>query len=109
MQATAQNPYVAKLLGVPVERMILYTFLINAGLVALARALAGDGQAAVVDLDRELVARHARPRVDASAARRIDELGAGFRLPLVGGTTSERTERSHFVRGRRTTADAVCT
>lgn len=39
MQATAQNPYVAKLLGVPVERMIMYTFLINAALVALASFL----------------------------------------------------------------------
>ncbi len=39
MQATAQNPYVAKLLGVPVERMILYTFLINAALVAVASFL----------------------------------------------------------------------
>lgn len=39
MQATAQNPYVAKLLGVPVERMILYTFLINAALVAIASFL----------------------------------------------------------------------
>ena len=36
MQATAQNPTVARLLGVPVERMILYTFLINAALVAVA-------------------------------------------------------------------------
>ena len=33
MQATAQNPTVARLLGIPVERMILYTFLINAALV----------------------------------------------------------------------------
>jgi branched-chain amino acid transport system permease protein len=39
MQATAQNPPVARLLGVPVERMILYTFLINAALVALASLL----------------------------------------------------------------------
>ena len=39
MQATAQNPSVARLLGVPVERMILYTFLINAALVALASLL----------------------------------------------------------------------
>jgi branched-chain amino acid transport system permease protein len=39
MQATAQNPTVARLLGVPVERMILYTFLINASLVALASLL----------------------------------------------------------------------
>jgi branched-chain amino acid transport system permease protein len=39
MQATAQNPTVARLLGVPVERMILYTFLINAALVALASLL----------------------------------------------------------------------
>src|SRR4029450_6476686 len=39
MQATAQNPYVARLLGVRVERMILYTFLINAALVALASLL----------------------------------------------------------------------
>jgi branched-chain amino acid transport system permease protein len=30
MQATAQNPTVARILGIPVERMILYTFLINA-------------------------------------------------------------------------------
>lgn len=39
MQATAQNPEVARILGVPVERMILYTFLINAALVALAALL----------------------------------------------------------------------
>ncbi len=39
MQATAQNPTVARLLGIPVERMILYTFLINAALVALASVL----------------------------------------------------------------------
>ena len=39
MQAAAQNPTVARLLGVPVERMILYTFLINAALVALASLL----------------------------------------------------------------------
>jgi branched-chain amino acid transport system permease protein len=39
MQATAQNPTVARLLGVPVERMILYTFLINAALTALASFL----------------------------------------------------------------------
>ena len=36
MQATAQNPSVARILGIPVERMIMYTFLINALLVALA-------------------------------------------------------------------------
>jgi branched-chain amino acid transport system permease protein len=39
MQATAQNPTVARLLGIPVERMILYTFLINAALVMLAALL----------------------------------------------------------------------
>lgn len=39
MQATAQNPTVARILGVPVERMILYTFLINAALAALASIL----------------------------------------------------------------------
>src|SRR5205809_4845847 len=39
MQATAQNPTVAQILGVPVERMILYTFLINAGLAAMASIL----------------------------------------------------------------------
>jgi branched-chain amino acid transport system permease protein len=39
MQASAQNPTVARLLGVPVERMILYTFLINAALVTLASLL----------------------------------------------------------------------
>ena len=39
MQATAQNPTVARILGIPVERMILYTFLINATLVALASLL----------------------------------------------------------------------
>lgn len=39
MQATAQNPTVARILGIPVERMILYTFLINAVLVALAALL----------------------------------------------------------------------
>src|SRR5271168_2441603 len=39
MQATAQNPTVARILGIPVERMILYTFLINAALVTLASVL----------------------------------------------------------------------
>jgi branched-chain amino acid transport system permease protein len=39
MQATAQNRQVAHILGVPVERMILYTFLINAALAAMASLL----------------------------------------------------------------------
>lgn len=39
MQATAQNPGLARVLGIPVERMILYTFLINAALVAIASFL----------------------------------------------------------------------
>jgi branched-chain amino acid transport system permease protein len=39
MQASAQNPTVARLLGIPVERMILYTFLINAAFVTLASIL----------------------------------------------------------------------
>src|SRR5438309_2154525 len=39
MQATAQNPGVARILGIPVERMILMTFVINAGLTALASVL----------------------------------------------------------------------
>lgn len=39
MQAAAQNPSVARILGIPVERMILYTFLINAALVALGSLL----------------------------------------------------------------------
>jgi branched-chain amino acid transport system permease protein len=39
MQATAQNPALARILGIPVERMILYTFLINAAMVALASFL----------------------------------------------------------------------
>jgi branched-chain amino acid transport system permease protein len=39
MQATAQNPVVARILGIPVERMILYTFLLNAALVTLASVL----------------------------------------------------------------------
>jgi branched-chain amino acid transport system permease protein len=39
MQATAQNPTVARILGIRVERMILYTFLINAALVTLASIL----------------------------------------------------------------------
>ncbi|HLN38611.1 MAG TPA: branched-chain amino acid ABC transporter permease [Xanthobacteraceae bacterium] len=39
MQATAQNPVLARILGIPVERMVLYTFLINAVLVAIASIL----------------------------------------------------------------------
>jgi branched-chain amino acid transport system permease protein len=39
MQATAQNPGLALILGVPVRRMVLYTFLINAVLVAIASLL----------------------------------------------------------------------
>jgi branched-chain amino acid transport system permease protein len=39
MQATAQNPTVARILGVNVERMVMYTFLINAGLAAIASLL----------------------------------------------------------------------
>jgi branched-chain amino acid transport system permease protein len=39
MQATAQNPALALILGVPVRRMVLYTFLLNAVLVAIASIL----------------------------------------------------------------------
>lgn len=39
MEATAQNPEVARILGINVDRMILYTFLINAGLVVIAALL----------------------------------------------------------------------
>jgi branched-chain amino acid transport system permease protein len=39
MQAAAQNPNVALILGIPVARMVMLTFLINAGLAALASAL----------------------------------------------------------------------
>ncbi len=39
MQATAQSPEVAEILGVNVKRMILYAFLINAALAALASFL----------------------------------------------------------------------
>ncbi|HZQ14854.1 MAG TPA: branched-chain amino acid ABC transporter permease [Pseudolabrys sp.] len=39
MQATAQNSTLARILGIPVERMVLYTFLINAVLVAIASIL----------------------------------------------------------------------
>jgi branched-chain amino acid transport system permease protein len=39
MQATAQNPTLARILGIPVRRMVLYTFLVNAVLVAIASIL----------------------------------------------------------------------
>lgn len=39
MQATAQNPTLARILGIPVRRMVLYTFLLNAGLAAIASIL----------------------------------------------------------------------
>lgn len=39
MQATAQNPEVAEILGVNVKRMVMYTFLINAALAAIASIL----------------------------------------------------------------------
>jgi branched-chain amino acid transport system permease protein len=39
MQAAAQNPTVARILGVNVERRVLYTFLVNAALAALASLL----------------------------------------------------------------------
>ncbi|MWB78037.1 branched-chain amino acid ABC transporter permease [Pseudooceanicola sp. 216_PA32_1] len=39
MQATAQNPGVAEILGVNVQRMVLYTFMINAALATLASVL----------------------------------------------------------------------
>jgi len=39
MQAAAQNPTVARIVGIPVERMIMLTFVINAVLVALASLL----------------------------------------------------------------------
>ena len=39
MQATAQNPTLARILGIPVRRMVLYTFLINGTLVAIASIL----------------------------------------------------------------------
>jgi len=39
MQATAQNPLVARILGIPVERMVLLTFMINAALAVVASVL----------------------------------------------------------------------
>lgn len=39
MQATAQNPEVAEILGVDVKRMVMYAFLLNAALAALASFL----------------------------------------------------------------------
>ena len=39
MQATAQNPTLARILGIPVERMIMLAFVINAAFAALASAL----------------------------------------------------------------------
>ncbi|MBD3763863.1 MAG: branched-chain amino acid ABC transporter permease [Rhodobacterales bacterium] len=39
MQATAQNPAVAEILGVNVKRMVMYTFLINAALATVASVL----------------------------------------------------------------------
>ena len=39
MQATAQNPDVARILGIDVDRMVLYTFLINAALVTVGALL----------------------------------------------------------------------
>ena len=39
IQATAQNPAVARVLGIPVERMTRYAFIINAALTALASIL----------------------------------------------------------------------
>lgn len=39
MQATAQNPMLARILGIPVKRMVLYTFLLNAALAAIASVL----------------------------------------------------------------------
>jgi len=39
MQATAQNPAVAEILGVDTRRMVLYAFLINGALAALASVL----------------------------------------------------------------------
>ena len=39
MQAVAQNPETALVLGVPVGRMVLYTFVINAALVSVAAVL----------------------------------------------------------------------
>ncbi|WP_238363993.1 branched-chain amino acid ABC transporter permease [Mesobacterium pallidum] len=39
MQATAQNPDVAEILGVDIKRMVMYTFLINGALAAIASIL----------------------------------------------------------------------
>ncbi len=39
MEATAQNPDVARILGIDVDRMVLYTFMINAALVTIAALL----------------------------------------------------------------------
>ena len=56
MQAAAQNPTVARIIGIPVERMIMLTFVINA-VAGRARLAAGDA-----DLSRQiLLRRYARP------------------------------------------------
>ena len=55
MEAAAQNPNTARVLGIPVGRMILYTFGINAVLVTRRRA------ARVADHERPL-GRRDQPR-----------------------------------------------
>ena len=49
MQAVAQNPETARILGIPVERMRLYTFLVNAALAAVAALLVTPGYLAKFD------------------------------------------------------------
>lgn len=54
MQASAQNPTVARILGINVRRMILYTFIINAALAAVASMLIAPSQFAKFSLGESL-------------------------------------------------------
>jgi branched-chain amino acid transport system permease protein len=54
MQATAQNPEAARVLGIDVKRMVLYTFLINAVLAVVAALLVTPSYLAKFDMGESL-------------------------------------------------------
>ena len=114
MQAAAQNPTVARILGVPVERMILYTFLINgalrrAGLSADHADLSGQvhqrrgaGPRRLHRGDRRRLQPDTRRHRGRPAARRRRQSGGGLCLDAISRRDpADPADRGHPVPARR--------
>ena len=83
MQAAAQNPTVARIVGIPVERMILLTFVVNAALVALASLLVTPIYLAKFSSARRSARPPSSPRSSAASTRSEGRSSAGLAIGVI--------------------------